>query len=78
MSPERAEKIWRRRRKRKDTRRKGTGTEIPHGGHRSRSLACEGDVPPPEENAYLPGFCPENAHLLLQGVYGDFLHHNDG
>ena len=33
---------------------------------------------PPEGNAYLPGFTPERAHLLLQGVYGNFPHHNDG
>ena len=33
---------------------------------------------PPEDNADLPGFTPEHAHLLLQGVYGDFPHHNDG
>ena len=26
----------------------------------------------------LPVFTPEREHLLLQGVYGDFLHHNDG
>ena len=26
----------------------------------------------------LPEFHPEHAHLLLQEVYGDFLHHNDG
>ena len=32
----------------------------------------------PEENADLPGFTSEHAHLLLQGVYGDLLHHNDG
>ena len=37
-----------------------------------------GNVPSPEENADLPGFHPERAHLLLQGVYGDFLHHNNG
>ena len=37
-----------------------------------------GDATPPEENADLPGFTPERAHLLLQGVYGDFLHHNEG
>ena len=34
--------------------------------------------PPPEKNADLLGFTPERAHLLLQGVYGDFPHHNDG
>ena len=31
-----------------------------------------GDATPPEKNAELLGF------LLLQGVYGDFPHHNDG
>ena len=31
-----------------------------------------GGVPPPEENADHPDFTPERAHLLLQGVYGDF------
>ena len=33
---------------------------------------------PPEENVDLPGFHPERAHLLLQGVYGDFPYHNNG
>ena len=33
---------------------------------------------PPEENADLPDFTPESAHLFLQGVYGDYPHHNDG
>ena len=37
-----------------------------------------GYATPPEENADIPGFTPERAHLLLQGVYGDFPHHNDG
>ena len=37
-----------------------------------------GDVPPPEENAYLPDFTPERVYLLLKGVCGDFLHHNNG
>ena len=37
-----------------------------------------GDTTPLEENADLPGLIPEHAHLLLQGVYGDFPHHNDG
>ena len=37
-----------------------------------------GTCPPPEENVDIPGFAPERAHLLLQGVYGDFPHHNDG
>ena len=38
----------------------------------------EGAFPPLEENADHPDFTPERAHLLLQGVYGDFLHHNYG
>ena len=42
------------------------------------SHAWGGVPPPPEENADLPVFAPESAHLLLQGVYGDFPHHNDG
>ena len=38
-----------------------------------------GDVPPPpEENADLPYFTSERAHLLFQGFYGDFPHHNNG
>ena len=37
-----------------------------------------GDATPPEENADLPGFTTDRAHRLLQGVYGDDLHHNDG
>ena len=37
-----------------------------------------GDATPPEENADLPVFHSERAHLLLQGVYGDFRHHKDG
>ena len=36
-----------------------------------------GGATPPEENADLPGFTPEYKHLLLQGVYGDFPHHNE-
>ena len=35
-------------------------------------------MPPLEENAELPDFTPERAHLLLRVVYGDFPHHNDG
>ena len=37
-----------------------------------------GDATPPEENADLLGFHPERAHLLAQGVYGDFPYHNEG
>ena len=33
-------------------------------------------MPPPEKNADLSNFTPERAHLLLQGVYGDFPYHN--
>ena len=36
-----------------------------------------GIPPPPEENADLLYFTPEHAHLLLQGFYGDLLHHNN-
>ena len=58
--------------------RRGPGTEIPQGGSRSRSLAWGGGATPLEENADLPGCTLERVKLLLQGVYGDFLHHNDG
>ena len=37
-----------------------------------------GDMPAPEDNAYLPDFTPETVHLLLRGAYGDYPHHNDG
>ena len=37
-----------------------------------------GVICPPEENADLPDFTPESAHLLLQGIYGYYLHHNYG
>ena len=33
--------------------------------------------PIPEKNADLPEFTFELAHLLLQGVYGDFPYHNN-
>ena len=36
-----------------------------------------GDATALEGNADLLGFTPERVHLLLQEVYGDFLHHND-
>ena len=41
-------------------------------------IRVEGDLPPPEENTDLPEFTLERAHLLLQEVYRDFPHHNDG
>ena len=53
-------------------------TERPLGGTQLRSLAWGGDATPPEESAELLGFHPARAHLLLQGVYGDFPHHNNG
>ena len=64
--------------KRRRISRTGTETERPQGGHRWRWSAWGGTCPHPEENADLPEFTPERAHLLLQRVYGDFLHHNDG
>ena len=48
---------------------RGAPVEVPYVG---------GDATPPEENADLLGFTPEHAHLLLQGVYGDLPHHNNG
>ena len=47
----------------------GTGRDVLHGG---------GGFPPPEKNTDIPYFTPECAHMLLQGVYGDFPHHNCG
>ena len=58
-------------------RRKGTGTEILQGEHRYRWSTWGRGMLPPELNTYLPDFNPEHAHLLLQGVYGEFLHQND-
>ena len=37
-----------------------------------------GTCPPQMDNADHLDFNPECAHLLLKGVYGDFLHHNNG
>ena len=48
---------------------KGTGKEISQGEPQVEVVHVEEDVPPLEENAYLPNFTPECAHLLLQGVY---------
>ena len=48
------------------------------GGAPLEAIHKGGDMPPPEEDANLPGFTPERAHLFFQGVYGDFPHHNDG
>ena len=49
--------------------------ETPWGGPVEVTRVGE-DATPPEENADLPGFHAERAHLFLQGVYGDFPHHN--
>ena len=35
-------------------------------------------MPPLEENADLPNFTPESVHLMLQGIYGDYPHQNEG
>ena len=58
-------------------RTKGKGTERPQGGKQYSSFMWGGIMPPREENADLPEFTPERLRLLLQGVYGDFLHHNN-
>ena len=76
MRPERAERRRGRRKMRKEKSR-GKGVERPHCVPWSRSLTWGGTPPPPEENIYFPVFAPEGAHLLLQGFYRDFPHHND-
>ena len=58
-------------------RRKGKGMERPHGGPRSRSHAW-GGTPPPQRKMQASRDPPEILHLLLLGVYGNFLHHNNG
>ena len=50
--------------------RKGTGTEISHGGEQTEVVRAGGTCPFLEEEEYLPDFTPERAHLLLRGVYG--------
>ena len=75
--PRGAEQRQKQRRKRR-TMRKGKGTEILQGGHRQRWSMWGGACLPLEEFADLPDFNPERAHLLLWGVYGDCLHHNNG
>ena len=47
-------------------------------GSKVEVIRVGGDVPPLEENADLPGFTLGRVLLLLQGVYGHFLHHSDG
>ena len=78
IQPVQRERMSRRSRSPRGQMRKLRRTERPQGGPQSRSNALGGMPPPPEENAYLLGFTPERAHLLLQGVYGDLPHHNDG
>ena len=58
----------------KDEDREG---DIPRGAP-VEVIPVGGDLPPPEENADLPDFTPERTHMLLQEVYGDFPHHNNG
>ena len=53
----------------RETQRGATVEPVRAGG-----VTCS----PPDENADLSDFTPKRAHLLLQGVYGDFPHHNDG
>ena len=77
MRQERAKRRQGRHTTRREKRR-GTGTEIPHGGHQSISHAWGRHATPPEENIDLRELAPESAHLSLQGVYGDFPYHNDG
>ena len=55
----------------------GSDGETPRGAP-VEVIRVGGGVPLLEENAGLPVFTPECAHILLQGVYGDFPHHNDG
>ena len=52
--------------------------ERPQGGATGEVIRVGVDLPPPKENVYLPDFTPEHVHLLLQELYGDLPHHNDG
>ena len=61
------------------------GTLVGGGGGPSTPTTQQGFVrtrggaaPSTEEGAYLQGFTPARAHLLLREVYGYFLHHNYG
>ena len=45
---------------------------------RDLSVPEGGADPSTEEGAELQDFTPTSLHLLLQVVYEDFLHHNDG
>ena len=55
----------------------GSDGETPRGAP-VEVIRVGGEVPPLEENANLLVFTPERANMLLQGVYGDFPHHNYG
>ena len=57
---------------------RGQGRRDLKGGYVRGHPRGGGRAPPLEEKADLPVFTPEHVHLLLQKVYGDFLHHNDG
>ena len=77
MRPDRADRRWGKQRTRREKRLKGTGMgNIPRGAQ-VEVTRVGGNVPPLEENEYLPGFSPERVHLLFQEVYGDFPHHNN-
>ena len=68
MGPEEEEEEREERYGEGETPREATGEVIRVGGA----------LPPPEENAGLRDFTLERAQLLLQEVYGDFPHRNDG
>ena len=76
MIPEREESRRASPRMRREIRKGDRDKETPQGGP-AEVTRVRGMPSHPEENADLPGFAPESAHLLLQGVYGDFPHHND-
>ena len=72
LSKRRQSVEWRRgRQRRKRIKREEMDKERPHGGN-WRGDPRGGDFPSPEENADLPDFTPEHAHLLLRGFYGDY------
>ena len=56
--------------------KRGRDGETPRGA--PAEVTCMGrGATPLEENSDLQGSHPERTHLLMQGVYGYFLHHND-
>ena len=58
--------------------RGGWGQRFPKEYGRTRICLYQGGGNPPQEKcANLPDFTPERAHLLLEGVYGEFPHHNN-